>query len=443
MPRRSLRARLQIGLAALDFIAITIGILAVALLYLGRLDHPRLETFLPLLLPIYYLVAIRYNAFALEAAISGKRSIQRAGLALVTAVITIIMLSFFFKTSEELSRGLLLAGGTVSFLLLMLGRSLFAPYAFARLDGRAVNEVVLVDALPPPDECNAPKMDVRALGLEPDINDPVMLDRLGKIIDGADRVIVSCLPERRAAWALALKGAGVNVEVLAPELDEMGAITPHRYCGTATALIGSGPLNGVDRLLKRGFDLALTLPAIIIFSPLLLLIALIIKLDSPGPALFVQNRVGMGNRLFPMYKFRSMYTNKLDHNASKLTTRNDARVTRVGKIIRATSIDELPQILNVIRGDMSIVGPRPHAVGALAGDALYWEVSSHYWSRHAVKPGLTGLAQVKGFRGNTETSADLINRLQADLDYLENWSIWRDMSLVLKTFGVLVHRNAF
>lgn len=92
---------------------------------------------------------------------------------------------------------------------------------------------------------------------------------------------------------------------------------------------------------------------------------------------------------------------------------------------------------------MSVVGPRPHATGALAGDALYWEVTSQYWNRHAVKPGLTGLAQVKGFRGNTETHDDLLNRLQADLDYLDSWSIWRDVTIVFQTFGVLLHRNAF
>lgn len=147
--------------------------------------------------------------------------------------------------------------------------------------------------------------------------------------------------------------------------------------------------------------------------------------------------------MFRMFKFRSMRTDLLDHSASKLTTRNDSRVTRVGKFIRKTSLDELPQLLNVLRGDMSIVGPRPHATGALAGDALYWEVTSHYWSRHAVKPGLTGLAQVRGFRGNTETDTDLLNRVQADLAYLESWSIWRDITLVMQTFRVLVHRNAF
>jgi lipopolysaccharide/colanic/teichoic acid biosynthesis glycosyltransferase len=184
-------------------------------------------------------------------------------------------------------------------------------------------------------------------------------------------------------------------------------------------------------------------PVLILIMPALLLTALAIKLESTGPALFVQSRVGKGNRLFAMYKFRSMYTDRLDHSASKLTTRNDSRVTRIGRFIRATSIDELPQLLNVIKGDMSIVGPRPHATGALAGDALYWEVSSFYWSRHAVKPGLTGLAQVKGFRGNTETMDDLRNRLQADLEYLNDWSIWRDIALVLQTFGVLMHRNAF
>ena len=144
-----------------------------------------------------------------------------------------------------------------------------------------------------------------------------------------------------------------------------------------------------------------------------------------------------------MYKFRSMRTDQLDQNANRLTSRNDNRVTKVGKLIRKTSIDELPQIFNVLRGEMSLVGPRPHAIGALAGKDLYWEVTNKYWSRHAVKPGLTGLAQVKGFRGNTETGEDLINRLNEDLAYLSEWSIWRDISLVIQTFGVLIHKNAF
>jgi lipopolysaccharide/colanic/teichoic acid biosynthesis glycosyltransferase len=254
---------------------------------------------------------------------------------------------------------------------------------------------------------------------------------------------VACPPERRAAWALALKGAGVNVEVLTPELDAIGAISTTRYYDIATTLIATGQLNAVDRTIKRLFDIAIAVPALIVLSPALIVIAILVRLDSPGPALFSQLRIGKSNRLFRMFKFRSMRTDLLDYNASKLTTRNDARVTRVGNIIRKTSLDELPQLFNVLRGDMSIVGPRPHAIGALAGKELYWEVSSEYWSRHAVKPGLTGLAQVRGFRGNTETGNDLINRLQADLAYLESWSVWRDVMLIFQTFRVLTHRNAF
>jgi lipopolysaccharide/colanic/teichoic acid biosynthesis glycosyltransferase len=226
-------------------------------------------------------------------------------------------------------------------------------------------------------------------------------------------------------------------------LDAIGAISTTRYHGVATTLIATGPLNAVDRSLKRLFDLSVAIPALALLTPVLLVIAVVIKLDSPGPVLFVQPRIGKGNRMFRMFKFRSMRSDLLDHKATKLTTRNDARVTRVGKFIRKTSIDELPQLLNVLRGDMSIVGPRPHATGALAGEILYWEVTSQYWSRHAVKPGLTGLAQVRGFRGNTETRDDLINRVQADLAYLESWSIWRDLMLVLQTFRVITHRNAF
>jgi len=441
--KQAIRARLVLSLAVLDFCAISLGMVVVALVYLGEIDHKRLVIFLPLLLPVYYLFAARQHAFRLNVVINAGRSMGRCGLAFTFAIAAVILALFFLKASDELSRGLALAGGAVSVALLLVGRALFASYAYRKLDGQPQSEIVLVDGFAPPPICNAPKIDVAQLGLRPDINEPDMLDRLGKIIHGVDRVIISCEPSSRAAWALALRGAGINVEVLAPELDEIGAITHNRYHGTATALIASGPLTPVDRFMKRCLDLAFAVPAAIVLSPFIALVAAAIKLDSRGPVLFKQKRIGMGNRLFPMYKFRSMYTDRLDHNASKLTTRNDSRVTRVGKIIRATSIDELPQLLNVIRGDMSIVGPRPHATGALAGDALYWEVATHYWSRHAVKPGLTGLAQVKGFRGNTETSLDLMNRLQADLDYLEEWSLARDISLIFKTFSVLIHKNAF
>ena len=147
--------------------------------------------------------------------------------------------------------------------------------------------------------------------------------------------------------------------------------------------------------------------------------------------------------MFRIRKFRSMRVDGSDGAGHRSTEREDDRVTKVGRFIRRTSIDELPQILNVLTGEMSIVGPRPHALGSRAADKLFWEVDHRYWHRHAAKPGLTGLAQVRGYRGATLIEADLENRLLADLEYLENWSIWRDIKIIILTFRVLLHRNAY
>lgn len=441
--KRGVRTRLLTILALADTVAISVGLVAVAGLYLGDFGHERLVTFLALLLPTYYLLAVRQQAYRLHVVINGPRSARRACFAFVFGVMTVISVTFVAKASDELSRFLVLAGGATSCVLLAFARAMVARYAFAVTDGSPENEVILIDDLPPPAECRSFKVDVRQAGITPDVASPAMLDRLGEVVRDADRVIVSCSAERRVAWALALKGAGTQVEVLAPELDAIGAIRATHYHGTATALVATGPLNAVDRAIKRAFDVVVATLALSVLAIPMLAVAVAIRLDSAGPVLFVQRRVGRGNRIFAMYKFRSMYADKTDHDAGKLATRGDSRVTRIGRFIRTTSIDELPQLLNVLRGDMSIVGPRPHAMGALAGDALYWEVSREYWSRHAVKPGLTGLAQVQGFRGNTETGADLLNRLQADLAYLDSWTIWRDITLVFKTTGVVLHRNAF
>jgi polysaccharide biosynthesis protein PslA len=138
-----------------------------------------------------------------------------------------------------------------------------------------------------------------------------------------------------------------------------------------------------------------------------------------------------------------MYHELSDHEGEQSTQRGDSRITRVGAFIRRTSLDELPQLINVLRGDMSIVGPRPHATGSRAGGRLFWEVDSAYWQRHVVKPGITGLAQIRGHRGNTFQEEDLQKRLDSDLLYVENWSFWEDIRILLKTFSVISHNNAF
>jgi lipopolysaccharide/colanic/teichoic acid biosynthesis glycosyltransferase len=280
-------------------------------------------------------------------------------------------------------------------------------------------------------------------GIRPSMDDPMMLDRIGQLARRADRIVVCCPPARRAAWSAALRGTGVDVELLLPELKELEPLTLRHFDGSTTAMVTRGHLSLRDRVVKRTLDLLVAialLPGLLLAA---LVIAILIKLDDGGPVFFVQMRVGQGNRLFHLYKFRTMRVQQLDPEGVRSTRRGDDRVTRVGRILRSTSLDELPQFFNVLRGDMSLVGPRPHALGSLAGEALFWEVDQRYWHRHAAKPGLTGLAQIRGFRGSTALSADLVNRLQADLEYVATWSLRRDLRIILATFGVLVHRNAF
>ena len=240
-----------------------------------------------------------------------------------------------------------------------------------------------------------------------------------------------------------LKGTGIRTEIVYEAVSEMAAMGAHftrEYCGF---VITVGPLGLRDRIFKRGFDLILATIGFAVLMPLMVGIALAIKLEDRGPALFVQQRVGRNNRMFSIYKFRSMRSESVNAAGSRLVAREDTRVTRVGRLIRATSLDELPQFANIIQGDMSLVGPRPHALGSLAGQKLYWEVDQRYWQRHSLKPGMTGLAQVRGFRGGTDHESDLASRLQADLEYLDGWTLWRDIAIIFATAKVAIHRNAY
>ena len=171
--------------------------------------------------------------------------------------------------------------------------------------------------------------------------------------------------------------------------------------------------------------------------------AIAIKLEDGGPVLFRQLRVGRRNLMFSIYKLRTMKTERTDAHGNRSASKDDDRVTRVGRFLRRTSIDELPQLFNVIRGDMNLVGPRPHAIGSLAGDKLLWEVDQRYWQRHSLRPGLTGLAQIRGLRGATDREVDLTSRLQADLEYISGWTIWRDLRILAATSRVLLHDRAF
>ncbi len=201
------------------------------------------------------------------------------------------------------------------------------------------------------------------------------------------------------------------------------------------------PISGWSSLLKKGEDVILSLAALILLSPILILTAIAIKLDSPGPIFFKQSRLGFNNRPFAIYKFRSMYHEAVPEERVQQATKEDPRITRVGRIIRRTSIDELPQLLNVLNGTMSLVGPRPHALD-------HNEEFSHqvrgYFARHKVKPGITGWAQVNGLRGETDTPEKIEERVKHDVHYAENWSLLFDLRIIMMTaLVVLFQKNAY
>jgi Undecaprenyl-phosphate glucose phosphotransferase len=220
----------------------------------------------------------------------------------------------------------------------------------------------------------------------------------------------------------------------------------YSYLGTVPVLdVFDRPITDWDVVTKWLFDKIAGSLALLIAAPVMLLTAIAIKLDSSGPILFKQKRYGFNNELVEVYKFRSMYVDQTDANANKLVTKGDPRVTRVGRFIRKTSLDELPQLFNVLfAGNLSMVGPRPHAINAKAEEQHYDEAVDGYFARHRVKPGITGWAQINGWRGETDTQDKIQKRVEHDLYYIENWSVLFDLLILLKTpIALLKSENAY
>ena len=219
----------------------------------------------------------------------------------------------------------------------------------------------------------------------------------------------------------------------------------YSYIGNLPCLdVFDRPLGEWGPIFKTIMDKMIAVVALIILSPVLALVAMAIKLDSKGPVIFKQKRYGFNNELIEVYKFRSMFVDLSDANATKLVTRDDNRVTRVGRFIRRTTLDELPQLVNVLKGDLSLVGPRPHATLAKAGADLYEHVVDGYFARHRVKPGITGWAQISGWRGETDTADKIERRVEFDLYYIENWSLTFDLYILARTpLALLNTKNAY
>lgn len=439
------RRRLQSYLALMcaDMAMLFAAFVFASWLYLGVSGTAIGMTLAQMLLPVYLTIALYNGAYSMRALEDSDYGGARSVIALLVSSAVVVFIAFYTRSSHEFSR--------VVYSLSVITASLFLPWSRAQMRAfivwrcgrRVVNELVIDDGGPDVNLPDVRHIDAVRYGLVPELGDPIALDRIGSVLRNVDRVVVSCVPERRLAWAMILKGANIEGEVIDDLIVTLGAKGARQAGGRGLLLVSLGPLGLRARAIKRLFDVALAGSALLVLSPLLAVVAVIIVLEDGGPALFVQRRMGRGNTFFSMYKLRSMAVARLDPDGNRSTARNDSRVTRIGRIIRRTSIDELPQLFNVLIGDMSIVGPRPHAIGSQAGDKLFWEVDQRYWLRHALKPGLTGLAQVRGLRGATERESDLASRLNADLEYLNGWSLMRDFSIMAATVRVLVHDQAY
>ena len=391
--------------------------------------------------------------------------IYRAGLqqiGRVLAVWSVVMvllafLAFMFKVSDAVSRVWLVSWYASGALVLVTFRlSLRALVQHWTADGRLKRRTVIVgggkDAAVLIDAIRrGAGSDVNLIGLFDDRDDdrsPDMvmgcpkLGRVSGLVEFArqtrvDLVIVSMplsaekrvLEMLKQLWVLP-----VDIRLSAHMSKLRFAARSYTYLGDVPLFdVADRPISDWNLIFKWLFDHLVAALAIVALSPVMIATAIAIKLDSKGPVLFKQKRQGFNNEIIEVYKFRSMYVEQADRGAAKLVTRDDPRVTKVGRFIRKTSIDELPQLFNVLKGQLSIVGPRPHALEAKAANVLYYEAVEGYFARHRVKPGITGWAQVNGWRGETDTLDKIMQRVNHDLYYIEHWSILLDLYILIMT----------
>lgn len=271
------------------------------------------------------------------------------------------------------------------------------------------------------------------------INDMLTWDALPFV----DRIVVT-LPEmaqeRKKAFVEQVRKLPNRIAFVSDEFEHLNHVQQRL---TQIAEIGMRDITGKPKsghhvFAKRIMDVMISATALVLGAPILALISLLIKLDSKGPVLFKQKRHGFNNRIFEVYKFRSLKVENEDKDAKSQVTAGDDRVTRIGRFIRKTSLDELPQLINVLKGDMSLVGPRPHAVGMHTGDIETYKLVDDYAHRHKVKPGLTGWAQINGSRGPLHDSESVRRRVQLDMEYIERSNVLFDLLIMFKTVPCLL-----
>ena len=447
-----------------------------ALLALGlalRQDLPAGEQTAPIFVApfvatAFTLLARANGAYGLAILRSPVQGFLHAASAWTGAALAAWALGFVFGAPGLSPRGWLglwLAAG----LFWLLGLRLLAAFAASQLSrlGKLDRYVVIVGGGPLAEEllgelANESLSDVRILGLFDDRGDDRAPDmvagfpKLGTIDDliafarnvRIDQILFA-LPVHAEARILEILR---RLWVLPIDIRLAAHANRLRFRPRAYSFLGDVPLfDLIDKpmsdtgvVVKAMFDRVVGMALIALLAPVMLAVAAGVKLSSRGPVLFRQERFGFNNEKITIYKFRSLYVEQCDYGARRQVTRDDPRVTPFGRFIRRTSLDELPQLFNVLKGELSLVGPRPHVVNATVAGRAYEEVVDGYFARHKVKPGLTGWAQINGWRGETDTLEKIQRRVDYDLDYIENWSIWLDLRvLALTPFALASGRNAY
>jgi undecaprenyl-phosphate galactose phosphotransferase/putative colanic acid biosynthesis UDP-glucose lipid carrier transferase len=402
-----------------------------------------------------------WGLYRLPCLLAPQRHLPRLAAAAAIGALAVVSLLFLLKTGSDYSRGSVVIFALLSPLFAVGERTLLANVLARAIEADIVRgkRVVMIGeraeldrltskeifhfgldelgrfALSLPSDCDELTPDDKSIVLE-----AIQFGRKHKAMEFA--LIMPWSRDRTLSEVIDLLRLSPRALRLYPDHKTRDILLQKRESDFDPYLsveVRAEPLTRLERLAKRGFDILFSLCALIMLSPVLAVAALLIKLDSPGPVIFRQTRWGFDDREFKIWKFRTMNVME-DGGRIVQAQRDDKRVTAVGRVLRRTSIDELPQLVNVLRGEMSIVGPRPHAV---AHDVQYGELIAEYALRRHVKPGLTGLAQVQGLRGETKTPKHMEMRIQKDLWYISNWSFWLDLKIVFQTVFALALNEAY
>ena len=408
------------------------------------------------------------DAYQVPALRSPLRMTPRILAAWATAFAAMALILFFFKSGDHYSRVWFASWFAAGAAYLVIERQVIA-YAIRRWarNGTMERRAVIVGGGEPAKELirtleHQPENDIRICGIFDDRDErrsPSIIagyPKLGNVAElvefarlaRIDMLIIS-LPLSAETRILTLLK---KLWILPVDIRLAAHAKGLRFRPRSYSQVGSLPMLDIfdkpiadwDNVAKRIFDIFFSIVALVTLWPVLIGAAIAVKLSSPGPVIFKQKRHGFNNEIIEVYKFRSMYTHLSDPTAKAAVTKGDPRVTPVGRFIRKTSIDELPQFFNVLRGQLSLVGPRPHAIQAQSHDRKYVDVVEGYFARHRVKPGVTGWAQINGWRGEIDHDDKIRYRTEFDLHYIENWSLWLDLKiLVLTPIRLLNTENAY